>query len=63
MSDFVNAILPAANRSDPDVIGIDRGISVVMTENLRGGPVWKSHSCDLECARAMELTDFKMTIK
>lgn len=37
---FVNAFNPLTNWYDPDVIGIDTGIILVMAENLRTGFVW-----------------------
>jgi hypothetical protein len=56
---FVDAFHPAANWYDPDVLGIDQGISVVMAENLRSGFVWKTFMRNPECARAMQLAGFK----
>ncbi len=55
---FVDAFHPAANWYDPDVLGIDQGISVLMTENLRSGFVWNTFMSNLECARAMQLAGF-----
>lgn len=57
---FVDAFHPAANWYDPDVIGIDQGISVLMAENLRSGMVWKALMSNRECGQAMELAGFKM---
>jgi hypothetical protein len=56
---FVDAFHPAANWYDPDVLGIDQGISVLMAENLRSGFVWKTFMRNPECARAMQLVGFK----
>ncbi|MDR3754197.1 MAG: glucoamylase family protein [Terracidiphilus sp.] len=56
---FVDAFHPAANWYDPDVLGIDQGISVVMAENLRSGFVWKTFMRNSECARAMQLVGFQ----
>jgi hypothetical protein len=56
---FVDAFHPAANWYDPDVIGIDQGISVVMAENLRSGFVWQTFMRNHECTRAMHLAGFK----
>ena len=56
---FVDAFHPAANWYDPDVLGIDQGISVVMAENLRSGFVWKTFMRNPECARALQLVGFK----
>ena len=50
---FVDAFHPAANWYDPDVLGIDQGISVVMAENLRSGLVWSTFMKNPEAASAM----------
>jgi hypothetical protein len=55
---FADAFHPAADWYDPDVIGIDQGISVLMAENLRSGFVWSTFMSNPECARAMQLTGF-----
>jgi hypothetical protein len=55
---FVDAFHPAANWYDPDVLGIDQGISVLMAENLRTGLIWSTFMRNSECARAMQLTGF-----
>lgn len=56
---FVDAFHPAANWFDPDVIGIDQGITVLMAENLRSGFVWNTFMQNAECVRAMQLVGFK----
>lgn len=56
---FVDAFHPAAKWFDPDVIGIDVGISALMAENLRSGLVWKTFMSNPECARGMELAGFR----
>lgn len=56
---FVDAFHPAADWYDPDVLGIDQGISVLMAENLRSGFVWQTFMRNPECARAMLLAGFK----
>jgi hypothetical protein len=38
---FVDAFHPQAEWYGPDVLGIDLGIMLLMTENLRTGSVWK----------------------
>jgi len=55
---FVDAFHPAANWYDPDVLGIDQGISVLMAENLRTGFVWNTFMKNPECQRAMQLAGF-----
>jgi hypothetical protein len=55
---FVDAFHPAANWYDPDVLGIDQGISVLMAENLRSGLVWNAFMRNPECVHAMERAGF-----
>jgi hypothetical protein len=55
---FVDAFHPAANWYDPDVLGIDQGISVVMAENLRSSLVWKTFMRNPECGIAMQRAGF-----
>ena len=55
---FVDAFHPSANWYDPDVLGIDQGISVVMAENLRTGLVWNTFMRNPEATRAMKLAGF-----
>jgi hypothetical protein len=56
---FVDAFHPAANWFDPDVLGIDQGISVLMAENLRSGLVWKIFMSNPESVRAMQWAGFR----
>jgi hypothetical protein len=55
---FVDAFHPAANWYDPDVLGIDQGISVMMAENLRSGLVWSTFMRSRECVIAMQRAGF-----
>jgi hypothetical protein len=55
---FVDAFHPEADWYDPDVIGIDQGISVLMAENLRTGFVWNSFMSNPEPVQAMQLAGF-----
>jgi hypothetical protein len=55
---FVDAFHPAANWYDPDVLGIDQGISVLMAENLRSGLVWNTFMRNPECVTAMQRVGF-----
>jgi hypothetical protein len=55
---FVDAFHPAANWYDPDVLGIDQGISVLMAENLRSGLVWNTFMRNHECVIAMQRAGF-----
>jgi hypothetical protein len=43
---------------DPDVLGIDLGISVIMAENLRTGFVWQTFMKNPEALNAMRLCGF-----
>lgn len=56
---FVDAFHPAANWYDPDVLGIDQGISVLMAENLRSGLVWNTFMRNPECRLAMRRAGFQ----
>ena len=58
---FVDAFHPAANWYDPDVLGIDQGISVIMAENLRSGLIWKSFMRNKTSVNAMERVGFYAT--
>jgi hypothetical protein len=55
---FVDAFHPSANWYDPDVLGIDQGISVIMAENLRSGFVWDTFMRNPEAAKAMQKAGF-----
>ena len=56
---YVDAFNPLNGWTDPDVIGIDVGISVLMAENLRSGMIWKTFMSNPECAQAMDRVGFK----
>jgi hypothetical protein len=56
---FVDAFNPLKNWYDPDVIGIDVGITMLMAENLRTGFVWKTFMKNPEAQRGMERAGFK----
>ena len=56
---FCDAFHPAANWYDPDVLGIDLGISVVMAENLRIGFVWETFARNPEVHVAMQKAGFR----
>jgi hypothetical protein len=55
---FVDAFHPRANWYDPDVLGIDQGISVLMAENLRSGLIWNTFMRNHESVIAMERVGF-----
>jgi hypothetical protein len=58
---FCDAFHPQANWYDPDVLGIDLGISVVQAENLRTGFVWETFSRNPEVPLAMQRAGFHNT--
>lgn len=55
---FCDAFHPAANWYDPDVLGIDQGISLLMAENLRTGFVWETFARNPEVATAFRRAGF-----
>ena len=56
---FVNALNPLKNWYDPDVIGIDTGITLVMAENLRDGFVWNTFMKAPEAQRGLRKAGFR----
>jgi hypothetical protein len=56
---FVDAFNPLKKWYDPDVVGIDTGITLLMAENLRTGFVWNTFMKNPEARRGMELAGFK----
>ncbi len=56
---FVNAFNPLKNWYDPDVVGIDTGITMLMAENLRTGFVWETFMKTAEAQRGMQRAGFK----
>ena len=55
----MNAFNPLHDWYDPDAIGIDTGITMVMAENARTGFVWRTFMKNLEAQRGMRLAGFK----
>jgi hypothetical protein len=55
---FVDAFNPLTNWYDPEVIGIDQGISILMAENQRSELVWKIFNTAPEVQRAMSAVGF-----
>lgn len=49
------------NWYNPDVIGIDVGVTILMAENYRTGFVWKYYMKDPQLQRAMNLVGFRPT--
>ncbi len=56
---FVDAFNPEARWYNPDVLGIDLGIGVIMAENLRSELVWQTFMRNAEADRAMQLAGFR----
>jgi hypothetical protein len=56
---FADAFNPLTGWVNPDVIGIDVGITVLMAENLRSGMVWETFMKNPEAYQAMEKAGFK----
>jgi hypothetical protein len=55
---FCDAFHPDAQWYDPDVLGIDLGIGVLMAENLRTGFVWETFARNPEVPSAMQRAGF-----
>ena len=56
---FVNAFNPMTDWYDPDVVGIDTGITLVMAENLRTGFVWQTFMGNANVRRALDRAGFR----
>lgn len=52
---FVDAFNPNTGWTNPDVIGIDVGITLVSAENLRSGRVWEWFMMNPEVIRALQI--------
>jgi hypothetical protein len=52
---FPDAFHPVNGWTDPDVIGIDVGITLISAENARTGRVWTWFMANPEVRRAMDL--------
>jgi len=58
---FCDAFHPDANWYDPDVLGIDLGITVLMAENLRTGFIWETFARNPEATAAFQRAGFTTT--
>jgi hypothetical protein len=58
---FVDVFNPLDGWSDPDVLGIDIGITMVMAENKRTGLVWDTFMKNPEAQAAMQKAGFRAT--
>ena len=55
---FVDAFNPKTGWYDPEILGIDLGIMLLMTENLRNQGVWEAFMRNEEIVRAMKAVGF-----
>jgi hypothetical protein len=55
---FINAFNPMTNWYDPDVIGIDTGITLLMAANLRNEFVWNTFMKNANVIRALDRAGF-----
>jgi len=55
---FVDAFNPLTNWYNPDVLGINLGITMLMAENQRSGFVWKTFMKNTEAQRGMDKAGF-----
>ena len=58
---FTDAFNPLNNWYNPDVLGIDQGITMLMAENARSGFVWNTFMKNKEAQLGMERAGFKAT--
>lgn len=56
---FVDAFQPQLDWYNPDVIGIDVGVTMLMAENHRTGFVWELFMKNEEVQRSMKLAGFR----
>ncbi|MCU1320146.1 MAG: hypothetical protein JWP98_1664 [Edaphobacter sp.] len=56
---FCDSFHPQLDWYDPDVLGIDLGIGVLMAENLRSGLIWNTFMKNPEAVTAMKLCGFR----
>ena len=60
---FVDAFNPTTGWTDPDVLGIDLGITLLSAENARTGSVWTWFMANPEPVHALELVGLKSKLK
>ena len=56
---FVDAFNPLTGWFDPDVLGIDLGVTMGMAENYRTGLVWNTIMKNAEAQSAMQKAGFQ----
>ena len=52
---FTDAFDPLTGWTNPDIVGIDAGITLLSAENLRSGSVWKWFGRSPDVQRALSL--------
>jgi len=52
---FVDAFNPNTSWTNPDVLGINLGITLLSAENLRSGRIWRWFMANPEIGRALRL--------
>lgn len=57
---FIDAFNPLIDWYNPDVIGIDLGITILMAENLRTGFIWETYMKDPQVLLSMEKVGLKL---
>jgi hypothetical protein len=60
---YVDAFNPLTGWYDPDVLGIDLGITMLMAENARSGFVWDTFMKNKDAQRGMERAGFETVRK
>lgn len=60
---FTDAFHPTNGWTNPDVIGIDLGITILSAENLRTGNVWRWFMRNKEIPRAMDAVGLRRTTR
>jgi hypothetical protein len=60
---FSDAFHPELLWYDPDALGIDIGIGVLMAENLRTGLIWKTFMQNAEAVAAMDRCGFQADVE
>jgi len=56
---LVDAFNPLTNWYNPDVLGIDLGITMLMAENQRTGSIWSTFMKNKEAQRGMDRAGFQ----
>ena len=56
---FIDSFNPLADWYNPDILGIDQGVTMLMAENFRTGFVWDTFMRNPEVQNAMSAVGFK----